>query len=226
MSSLSSLPLSPFEAKARIHAHIAFFAFLVALPLGVLIPRYLRTFTSAWFWPHAAMNLLVTGPLVFTAFALGYQTTTASGLPHFRDPHQKAGLALLILYCIQVSLGAFIHFVKLPRTFPGGRRPQNYLHAVLGLAIIGLAAFQTHYGLWTEWAFVTGNAHPVTWHCKRFWLGIVVGMFTLYALGLLLLPRQFKQERAARRAAVAGEKAGSLEGLKAQDRDREGVAEA
>ncbi|KAJ7466835.1 hypothetical protein B0H11DRAFT_1733104 [Mycena galericulata] len=315
MSSLSSLPLSPFEAKARIHAHIAFFAFLVALPLGVLIPRYLRTFTSAWFWPHAAMNLLVTGPLVFTAFALGYQTTTASGLPHFRDPHQKAGLALLILYCIQVSLGAFIHFVKLPRTFPGGRRPQNYLHAVLGLAIIGLAAFQTHYGLWTEWAFVTGNAHPVTWHCKRFWLGIVVvrsfsrfrfrsffvlflvtlwcgfvlwrlhvpassfipslllpassfllvlfcfvvslcfrppppvrlifteksthpssishltnttkqGMFTLYALGLALLPRQFKQERAARRAAVAGEKAGSLEGLKAQDRDREGVREA
>ncbi|KAJ7466836.1 hypothetical protein B0H11DRAFT_2047852 [Mycena galericulata] len=208
------------EAIARIHAHIAFFAFLVALPLGVLIPRYLRTFTPAWFWPHATMNLLVTGPLVFTAFALGYQATTASETPHFHDPHQKIGLALLILYLAQVSLGAFIHFVKLPRTFPGGRRPQNYLHAVLGLAIIVLASFQTHYGLWKEWALINGDTHPVSWHCKRFWLGIVVGMFTLYALGLGLVPRQFKQERAARQAAgarggVDGEgKAGSLEGLR------------
>ncbi|KAJ7429023.1 hypothetical protein B0H11DRAFT_2267605 [Mycena galericulata] len=232
------------EAIARIHAHIAFFAFLVAPPprrphpalpphlhprvrLSCLYSAFLSSPSQhpaypscSWFWPHATMNLLVTGPLVFTAFALGYQATTASETPHFHDPHQKIGLVLLILYLAQVSLGAFIHFVKVPRTFPGGRRPQNYLHAVLGLAIIGLASFQTHYGLWTEWALINGNAHPVSWHCKRFWLGIVVGMFTLYAFGLALVPRQFKQERAARQAAGARggidgkRKAGSLEGLR------------
>ncbi|KAJ7928374.1 hypothetical protein B0H13DRAFT_2229059 [Mycena leptocephala] len=188
MSTLTT-PLTPFENKARIHAHVAFFAYLVGLPLGIGIARYLRTFTNAWFWPHAIVNFLLTGPLIFAAFALGYQTTTASGLPHFTDPHQ-------------VFLGSFIHLVKFPR-FPGGRPPQNYLHAVLGLAIVGLAMWQTHYGLWTEWALVTGNVHPVNMRCRHFWLAIVVIIASLYALGLLLLPRQFRQEANARRTKNA-----------------------
>ncbi|KAJ7354126.1 hypothetical protein DFH08DRAFT_922797 [Mycena albidolilacea] len=197
-------PLTPFENKARIHAHVAFFAYLVGLPLGICIARYLRTFTSAWFWPHAVVNFLLTGPLIFAAFALGYQTTAASGLPHFTDPHQKVGLALLVLYLIQVFLGCFIHLVKFPH-FPGGRPPQNYLHAVLGLAIVVLAMWQTHYGLWTEWGFITLNLHPVNMRCRHFWLAIVVHQIvaSLYALGLLLLPRQFRQEANARRTKNA-----------------------
>ncbi|KAJ7637363.1 hypothetical protein DFH06DRAFT_655159 [Mycena polygramma] len=194
-----TFPLSPAENHARIHAHIAFFAFLVALPLGIFIPRYLRTFTNSWFWPHAIMNFLVTGPLVFTAFALGYQTTNMNGMPHFVDPHQRIGRALLIMYLVQVFLGIFIHWIKLPFRFPGGRHPQNYLHALLGLAIVALASYQTHYGLWTEWAFVTGNAHPVNSRCKHFWLGIVIVMWSLYGIGLVFLPRQFRQEAASRK---------------------------
>jgi hypothetical protein len=102
---------------------------------------------------------------------------------------------------------------------------------------------QTHYGLWTEWALVTGNVHPVNMRCRHFWLAIVVVrsvcfllsislsgytppilyqisylpfslslpfpgncthpryqiIASLYALGLLLLPRQFRQEANARR---------------------------
>ncbi|KAI0311023.1 hypothetical protein OF83DRAFT_1069520 [Amylostereum chailletii] len=224
MSEPVSFPLSPFENKARIHAHIAFFAFMVALPLGIGAARYLRTFTDSWFWPHFIVNFFVTGPLVFTAFALGYQTTQAGFTPHFSDPHQKGGLALLILYLVQVFLGAFIHWVKLPIRFPGGRPPQNYVHIVLGLTIIGLASWQTHYGLWTEWAFATGNAHPVTWHCKDFWLAIVIVslpsrssgphlslttrqiVWSLYGLGLFLLPRQLKQEAARRKFVLENSK--------------------
>ncbi|KAK6992661.1 cytochrome b561 domain-containing protein [Favolaschia claudopus] len=200
--STTTLPLNPLESKARIHAHVAFFAFLVGLPLGVLIARYLRTFTSSWFWPHAIVNFLFTGPLVFAGFTLGYQTTNMGGEFHFSDPHQKVGLALLVMYLAQVFLGAFIHWVKLPFRFPGGRHPQNYLHAILGLAIIVL----THYGLWIEWAFITGNIHPVNSRCKHFWLGIVVAMWSLYAIGLGLLPRQLKQEAATRRAKDEGYK--------------------
>ncbi|KAE9405557.1 hypothetical protein BT96DRAFT_916027 [Gymnopus androsaceus JB14] len=209
MSSESS-PLSPFESKARIHAHVAFFAFVVALPIGVLIPRYLRTFkwSKSWLWPHLIVNFFLTGPLVFYAFALGYQVTSESPTPHFSDPHQKGGLALLILYLLQVSLGAFIHWVKIPFRFPGGRPPQNYLHAILGLTIIALASWQTHYGLWTEWALITGNAHPVNWRCKHFWLGIMISIWSLYAIGLLLLPRQLKQEKASRNGN--GQKAGRI----------------
>ncbi|KAJ7866056.1 hypothetical protein B0H14DRAFT_2573603 [Mycena olivaceomarginata] len=204
---MSSFPLTTFENKARIHAHVAFFAYLVALPLGIFIARYLRTFTNSsrtgrrsWFWPHAIVNFVITGPLVFTGFALGYQTTSMGGELHFVDPHQKVGLALLVMYVIQVFLGAFIHWVKLPFRFPGGRHPQNYLHAILGLATVALATWQTHYGLWIEWAYVTGNGHPVNWRCKDFWLAIVVVIWSLYAIGLFLLPRQFRQEAASRRA--------------------------
>jgi hypothetical protein len=48
------------------------------------------------------------------------------------------------MYLIQVFLGTFIHWVKFPFRFPGGRQPQNYLHAILGLAIVALATWQVH----------------------------------------------------------------------------------
>jgi len=57
---------------------------------------------------------------------------------------QKIGLALLILYLIQLFVGLFIHFVKIP-FFHGHRPPQNYFHAILGLAIIALAAYQVSF---------------------------------------------------------------------------------
>ncbi|KAJ7135629.1 hypothetical protein C8R44DRAFT_729198 [Mycena epipterygia] len=110
------------------------------------------------------------------------------------------------MYLLQVFLGAFIHWVKLPFRFPGGRHPQNYLHVILGLSIVALASWQTHYGLWIEWGFATDNVHPVNWRCKHFWLAIVVVMWGLYAIGLVLFPRQFKQEAASRRAKEEGDK--------------------
>ena len=71
-------------------------------------------------------------------------------------------------------MGAFIHWIKIPTTWNRmlGHRPQNFLHIAIGLAILGLASWQTHYGLYTEWAVATGNLHPVNIACKRFWLGI------------------------------------------------------
>lgn len=67
---------------------IAFFGFLVALPLGVGFARYLRTFFGKWLWGHMIVNFIVSGPLIIAGFVLGYQTTTMSGRPHFNDPHQ------------------------------------------------------------------------------------------------------------------------------------------
>ena len=64
------------------------FGFLVALPLGVGFARYLRTFYPKWLLGHMLVNFIISGPLIFAGFALGVQTTTMSGLPHFHDPHQ------------------------------------------------------------------------------------------------------------------------------------------
>ncbi|KAJ7624853.1 hypothetical protein FB45DRAFT_836929 [Roridomyces roridus] len=195
-----NFPLSSFEVKLRTHAHLGFFAYMVVMPLGIFIARYARTFTNSWFWPHAIVNFVITGPMVFATFAMGYQVTTLGGEGHFVDPHQKMGLALLILYIMQVLLGTFIHYVKFPalrQGFPGGRLPQNYLHAILGLTIVLMGAWQAHYGLWIEWGYVTGNGHPVGYQCKQFWTAIVVLFVLFYVAGLALLPRQFRQERAA-----------------------------
>ncbi len=38
--------LSDYEKKVRDHALLAGIAFLVLIPVGVLIPRYLRAFTN------------------------------------------------------------------------------------------------------------------------------------------------------------------------------------
>jgi len=118
---------------------------------------------------------------------------------HFKDPHEKVGLTLLILYVIQVLLGAIAHFFKLPSLFRGHRAPHNYLHVLLGLAILALAQWQVHYGLFTEWAFATGGLHQVPESAKHAWLALVIVFWALFGLGLALLPRQFKQESRARK---------------------------
>lgn len=61
--------------------------------------------------------------------------------PKFSDKHQKIGLTLVILYVIQLALGLVIHVLKTPSLFGGQRPPQNYLHVVLGIAILALAAY-------------------------------------------------------------------------------------
>jgi len=197
---MSSIPLSPIENKARIHAHLETLGFLVLLPIGVLVGRYLRTFDRRWFWVHWVMQFLISGPVILSGWALGYQTTQSLFTGgNWVDTHKKIGLVLLILYLIQMALGAFIHLIKFPSwmTTRLHRPPQNYLHAFLGLVIIALAAFQVHYGMWTEWAHSLGTLHPVHMGCKHFWLSWVVVFWSLYGLGLLLLPRQWRQERNA-----------------------------
>ena len=66
----SSIPLTPFEERARIHAHIAFFAFLFGLPIGAWVARWLRTYTrrcvfvsSFPFLPVSAERALMRGGL-------------------------------------------------------------------------------------------------------------------------------------------------------------------
>ena len=55
---------------------------------------------------------------------------------------QTIGFAIFGLYIAQVTLGAFIHFVRIRIPFPGYRPPQNYFHPLLGLAILAMANYQ------------------------------------------------------------------------------------
>lgn len=189
------LPLSQVEKDARNHALLCSIGFLILLPLGSLTARYLRTLTNGWWFGHWLTNFVVAGPVIFAGWALGYKTTNEGFTGgHFNDPHKRIGLTLLILYCIQLLLGMFIHFFRVPFLFVGHRPPQNYFHAIFGLIILALAAYQVHYGLYTEWVFSTGNLHPVPESAKHAWLALIIVFWSLYALGLAFLPRQYQQE--------------------------------
>ena len=117
---------------------------------------------------------------------------------------------IFILYLVQCSLGTFIHFVK-PAVFVG-RPPQNYLHAVVGLLIIGLALFQVRTGYKQQWPDSTGfgdlpKGVNYLWYA---WVVVSISpsctsMITddafaayllpvLYVGGLSLLRRQHRQE--------------------------------
>ena len=55
---------------------------------------------------------------------------------------QNVGVVIFALYIAQIVVGAFIHFVRIPVLFVGHRPPQNYFHALFGLAILAMAAYQ------------------------------------------------------------------------------------
>ena len=55
---------------------------------------------------------------------------------------QTIGFAIFGLYIAQVTLGALVHFVRIPFPFLGHRPPQNYIHALLGLTILAMAEYQ------------------------------------------------------------------------------------
>ncbi|TDL18798.1 hypothetical protein BD410DRAFT_792984 [Rickenella mellea] len=205
----STIPLLPLEKKIRNHATLCAVGFLILLPIGALVGRYLRTFTSRWFWGHWVIQFLVAGPVILTGWAFGYRLTADNFTGHWNDPHKKTGLALLILYIIQVLLGAIIHFFKTPYFFSGRRPPQNYLHATIGLAIIALAFYQVHYGITFEWYELTGGLHVVPHSVMSAWIAVAVVFWTLYVIGLALLPRQYKIE-AVNRSQNGDEKLGSV----------------
>lgn len=95
-----------------------------------------------WFWAHSTIQLVVSAPVILLGWALGYKTTAELEDGHFKDPHKKVGLALLVLYVAQILLGVLVHYVKIPSLFRGYRPPHSYIHIFLGLAILALAQWQ------------------------------------------------------------------------------------
>ncbi|KAG8895682.1 hypothetical protein FRC01_012249, partial [Tulasnella sp. 417] len=97
-STSSDIALSASQRKIRTHGILMSIGFLVLLPLGVFIARYSRTIPflkDKWFTAHWFVQFVLSGPIIFAGWALGYQF---AGDVHFQDNHTRAGLALLILY--------------------------------------------------------------------------------------------------------------------------------
>ncbi|KAI0295724.1 hypothetical protein BC826DRAFT_968318 [Russula brevipes] len=136
-------PLSDRQLKVRDHGLLASVAFLVVMPLAVIIPRLFRTFTNRW-WPvHWLLNSVVSGSLIIASWVkIGHHQHEVV------DPHMRIGFIIFGLCLGQVILGTVIHYGSPP----------------------------------------AGNVVKYSW-----WI-LTVGFWVLYILGLLLLPRQHKQE--------------------------------
>ncbi|KAJ7141920.1 hypothetical protein C8R43DRAFT_1016841 [Mycena crocata] len=188
------IPLTPRQRMILAHAIVSVVGFAVLLPIGVLLARYLRTFTPTWYTGHWIAQFGLAGPIIIAGFALGFKG--AGSTSTISTDHKRIGVVIFALYLAQCLIGALIHFVK-PKT--ATRRPlQNYFHALLGLAIIALSMYQIRTGFREEWPSFTGRG-PAPNGINTLWIVWCVLLPVLYGAGLLFLRKQYRQESAARK---------------------------
>ncbi|KAJ4490922.1 hypothetical protein J3R30DRAFT_3427067 [Lentinula aciculospora] len=192
LTSTSTLPLNAHQRMAVAHAVFCTAGFLVFLPVGALVSRWVRTFTSAWYTAHWILQFVVAGPSIIIGLAFGVQTVNNGRIvEHPNDEHKKWGIILFALYICQCALGALVHWVK-PKNSTG-RPLQNYLHAGFGLILIGLGFYQVHSGYKKEWPETVGRADLMR-DADLIWYIWIVVVLALYSAGLILLPKQLRQE--------------------------------
>ncbi|KAF9531597.1 hypothetical protein CPB83DRAFT_76559 [Crepidotus variabilis] len=193
-SSSHSIPLLPYQRMIIAHAVFCGLGFLIFLPAGALLARYMRTFVPGpiWFRTHAILQFAIAGPMIIIGIILGISAVNSAHARHLNDAHKRWGIAIFVLYLAQCGLGAFIHWVKKQNRVK--RPPQNYIHAVFGLAIIAFSGYQVNSGYSHEWPTTTGRGPAPPGVNIFFWIWIVI-LAVAYTAGLALLPKQYRQER-------------------------------
>ncbi|KIJ39420.1 hypothetical protein M422DRAFT_49570 [Sphaerobolus stellatus SS14] len=197
-----TIPFQVYQKTIIAHAAVVTFGFLFLLPSGVLLARYTRTWNNKWFTGHWILQSGIGGLFCIVGIILGFIAVHQHGVD-IPSTHKTIGKILLVLYVLQCSLGAFIHFFKIRAFLRIGRQPQNYFHALLGLGIIGLSFYQVRLGYNQEWPNMTGR--PVVPKAVTIaWIAYLVVLVAVYAVGLSFLPRQLHQEKTSRTKNFGG----------------------
>ncbi|KAF8634356.1 hypothetical protein AX15_000967 [Amanita polypyramis BW_CC] len=184
------VPLNRYERLIVLHALFVSFGFLVLLPGGGIVARYARTFTTEWIRVHQICNMFIAPPVLTLGLCSALLAIHMNEGLHLNDVHQLCGTILLTMYSLQVGLGIHIHRARFSKTSTHPMR--NVTHVILGLFIIGGAIFQVKGGLY-EWAAKTGRPEPRKWFIA--WKAWSLILPLVYMGGLVLLQRQFRQER-------------------------------
>ncbi|CAA7263184.1 unnamed protein product [Cyclocybe aegerita] len=193
-SGSTSIPLQPHQKVIVAHAVFCTVGFLLFLPAGVLVARFMRIFIPTWFQGHWILQWGIAGPTILIGIILGIVGVGQAGAQHLDDNHKRWGIALFILYLVQCAFGAVVHFIKKQNL--KHRPPQNYAHAILGLAVIGLAFYQVRSGYHEEWPLTTGRDPLPSGVDVLFWIWVAL-LPLAYAAGLVFLPKQYRQEKEA-----------------------------
>jgi hypothetical protein len=70
------------------HAVLCSIGFLLVLPVGALVARWLRTFNSYWFKAHWITQLMLGGPIIATGWGLAVAAVVKKNGTHFDDTHK------------------------------------------------------------------------------------------------------------------------------------------
>lgn len=196
---VNDIPLLRYQRYIIVHAVFCVIGFLILLPAGVLLARFLRTFTPAWFQGHWIVQFVIAGPFIALGSVFGVLTVSKTGAHHLNDQHKLWGAFLVVLYVTQLGLGAVIHWIKPKRGT--GRRPQNYAHAIIGLLIMTTALYQVYLGFKIEWPKSTGRG-PVPGIINVIFWGWALLLPGSYLFGMVFLPKQLRQEQWAREKVI------------------------
>lgn len=162
-------------------AHLIFMilTFLVLVPAAILLARFGRTYFN-WFPHHRNIQLLA---IVFIVIGFALGVSAAKPAPLDEQTHYQVGVAVFILFFVQVILGFAAHEYKKR----SGNRYIAFLHIPLGLIIFGLAVWNMEIG-WNIWSsgYVAGAAPRDVIYA---WMGLLV---LLYLVGLALIPKERK----------------------------------
>jgi hypothetical protein len=152
--------LLPYQKMLMAHAILCGIGFLIVLPIGALIGRWLRLVTNSWFRAHWFFQAVIGLPIIFSGWFLAVGGIAQKEGRHFDDTHKILGLVLIGIYVLQLLLGVHIHLYRihagirpapiagtqdpsLPQLVQASNRPfLNYIHAVVGLTIIALSFYQ------------------------------------------------------------------------------------
>ncbi|KAI0314226.1 hypothetical protein OF83DRAFT_463876 [Amylostereum chailletii] len=177
-SSLNGVPLLPYQKMIILHAIFCIAGFLVLLPLGSLLARYMRGVYPSSITLHWVIQGSVAGSVILIGILAGFKAVEKSNAAHFDDAHKRWGVFLVALYITQVVAGTVIHRIK-PNNPTAGR-----LHVAFGLSVIALSFYQVHVGYTHEWTVVTGRAELKL--IKPLWWSLIIAVPLLYIGGLFL----------------------------------------
>ena len=96
-----SSPSSALNGASRpsslvdVHAALSAAGFLILLPMGTLVARWSRIFTSRWFTAHWFINVVLGIPFICVGWALGPLAVAQQGREHIVTVHQVNGSVLL-----------------------------------------------------------------------------------------------------------------------------------
>lgn len=170
------------ERSVRLYlAHMIFMilAWLLLVPSAILIARFGRSYFN-WF-PHHRNIQILTLIFITIGLALGIAAMFAEGASQWTENHHKVGISIFILAWLQAMLGLAAHTAKV--------RYLRFIHIPIGLLLFGLAIWNIQTGF-DLWGWEAGVAPKIFVYV---WMGVLIA---IYAAGLLLLPKQIKQDKA------------------------------